>query len=189
MQERCVPLFMTIHTPKFLFNTSIDYFNIAQARCDEIFSSNYQEDASLFMKISAPATILSFSVELIIKSILLKRNNHYSKAHKLLDLYKSVPSDDKKLIESKFANISADNFNYPTFRFIVDMYDAPASKTAFANCSEEINYKLTEHDNSFVNWRYIASFSVDSEDKLRHYDFAFICKFYNAFYIYMKEIV
>jgi hypothetical protein len=141
------------------------------------------------MKIPAPAAILSFAVELLMKSLLLLRKGKYPKKHNLLTLYTILEVADREKIELNFANSSFENYRYPASRFIVEGHTPPEGETSFSTPADEIYYRLQEHDDSFVHWRYIASFSIDTPDKVRQYDFSFICRFYDAFLKHTKEII
>lgn len=145
---------MKIHTPGFIFNTAVDFFNVGIERCKKIFSGDYFNDTGMYLKITAPATILAFSMELMLKSILLYRKNEYPKVHGLSELYSHMPELDQNEIERCYSEILVDNKLFPAFRYIVESNgNIPENKTEYTSIKQEIMSELIIHDISFVKWR------------------------------------
>ena len=181
---------MKINTPKFIFNTATDYFNLGEQRCKELFVPGFQNDKSLYLKISAPSTLLSFSLELLLKSLLFARVGNYPKTHELFTLYNNIPISDKQAIHTAYKKISEYHYGFPTFRFAAESSDSQKNLLPLnASTSDEIAFNLNIHDNSYVNWRYIFSFSADAQIPNVDYDFNFICRFFKAVHEHSKKLI
>jgi hypothetical protein len=60
-----------LNTPDFIFHNALDFFELGKQRTKEIFKTNPFENPFLWYHISAPAVNLAFSLELMLKTILL----------------------------------------------------------------------------------------------------------------------
>jgi hypothetical protein len=175
---------MKIHTPKFIFNTAVDFFNVGIERCEKIFVGNYLEDSSLYIKVPAPATILAFSMELMLKSIHLYKKQTYPRVHELLSLYNQLSEIDQNEIEKLYSKIDVDHKKFPTFRYITEGKENEHTVDAMHNSvREEILSELKIHDISFVKWRYVFSFPEKEEEQLQ-YNFSFIVRLFQASFNY-----
>lgn len=179
---------MKIHTPKFIFNTAVDFFNVGVERCEKIFFGDYHNDTSVYLKVTAPATILAFSMELMLKSILLYRNNLYPKIHGLLELYTQLPETDQNEIEKSYSEICVDNKQFPAFRYILASKETnPTNDEVYSSVKQEIISELKTHDISFVKWRYVFSFPKNEDEEKLQYNFAFIVRLFQASFNYSSN--
>jgi len=179
---------MKIHTPKFIFNTAVDFFNVGIERCEKIFTGNYSEDTSIYLKVPAPATILAFSMELMLKSILLYKKQAYPQVHRLVDLYNELPNTDQEKIEELYSNINIDSQKFPSFRYIIESKEHKHSNDPIYNSiQEEIQSELNIHDVSFVKWRYVFSFPEKADEEKLQYNFAFIVRLFKASFDYSEH--
>lgn len=181
---------MKIHTPKFIFNTATDFFNVGKERCEKIFVGDYLNDPSIYLKITAPATILAFSMELILKSILLFRNNVYPRTHRLSDLYNRLSQIDQDVIEKYFSEIVLDFKVFPTFRYAIESKENEIENDlSYTSAKQEIMSELKTHDISFVKWRYVFSFPEKEDEEKLQYNFAFIVKLFQASFKHSKIFI
>lgn len=181
---------MKIYTPRFIFNSAIEFYNLGSDRCKQIFTGDYLNDKSLYLKVPAPATNLSFSVELILKALLLYRNGKHPKEHSLQKLYYSLPSDDQGGIERIYSNADIDKQKFPSIRYIaLDYKNQNTSSVNYSSIKEEMSYELVNHDYSFVKWRYVFSFPEKNDEGKLEYNFSFIMKLFEAIFDYSKPLI
>jgi hypothetical protein len=171
---------MNLIDHKFLSNTAVDFFNLAHDRCLELFNREYKDDGSLYVRITAPATNLSFAVELMLKSLLLKLTGSFPKKHNLVILYNKLPEFLKGEIIINYSGKTVSPRLFPSFRYLAMVSASKYSKDKpkHSSVAKEIDYELELHDESFVNWRYVFSFT-EKADKLE-YNFGFMIKFFLA---------
>ena len=179
---------MKIHTPKFIFNTAVDFFNLGIERCEKIFTDDYLNDTGLYLKVPAPATVLAFAMELMLKSILLYRSSDYPRIHRLLNLYNQLSQVDKSEIEERYSKLLIDHRKFPTFRYVVEskqnnIEDVPTH----TSIRQEILLELKIHDISFVKWRYVFSFPEKEDQEQLQYNFAFIVRLFQASFDYSNN--
>lgn len=179
---------MKIHTPKFIFNTAVDFFNLGTERCERIFTGDYSNDTGLYLRVPAPATVLAFAMELMLKSILLYRNGDYPKIHRLLDLYNQLSQIDKSEIEEHYSKLFVDPRRFPTFRYAVESKQDNVKDTPkHSSTRQEILHELKIHDVSFVKWRYVFSFPEKEDEEELQYNFAFIVRLFEASFNYSEN--
>ncbi len=176
------------YTPKFVRNIAIDYYNLSVERCKSIFSGDYFRDETLYLKINAPATILSLSVELSMKAILLAGNSKIPQTHKLTSLYTTIPVSGREQVEDIFAKTKVDERIFPSFRYIKADVDKNYSKVVDASLANDIHHNLEIHDRSFVDWRYIFEVSI-REDEVLNFDFSFMIRLSKALFEYSAELI
>lgn len=166
-----------LNTPDFIFHNALDFFELGKQRTKEIFKEDPLKNPFLWYHISAPAVNLAFSLELMLKTILLleKGTIHQGdKSHNLKALFlKATPEAQSKIIEN--FTLNHDNrIKYPAFRFANE--DFSNSKKSISNdpktTKEKIFKLLSNHDNSFVSWRYSFELSnIDSKVEAIDFDF------------------
>lgn len=177
---------MNIYTPKFLSNTATDFFNLAYHRCSEIFPvEKGNSDGLLYVRMTAPATNFSFSIELMLKSFLLSIQSDFPKTHSLRALYQALPAACRTQIEANYQGIPIDGKLFPIIRYAPSDY-SDDTRPIKLPAKEEIDKELEIHDHSFVNWRYI--FSSVNEQAFIEFNFGFAVRFFLACLEYKKTL-
>jgi hypothetical protein len=169
---------MNIYTPQFLYNTAVEFHSISVSRCRTIFNKKYfNQQGIIHLQIIVPATNLSFALELIIKAILISKTGRFPKKHNLLHLYIALPDSARTDIEKIYKTLKVSKTAFPSFRFVVTG-SPPDTRAQYDSISDEIIGQLKIHDDSFVKWRYVFSFTEEYESV--EFDFAFIIKLFRA---------
>lgn len=177
-----------LNTPNFIFHNALDFFEIGKQRTKEIFKVHPCENHYLWYHISAPAVNLAFSLELMLKTIILIEAgeiNDENKKHTLVDLFTKISVTAKEELISNF--IATPKSNYPAVRFSRTESEK-FKKKDFSKSTEEIILELLRtHNRSFVSWRYSFELSqIDNKTEKLDFNFGEMIRLIEATMKYLE---
>jgi hypothetical protein len=178
---------INLNTPETISKIALEHFHLGHSRLMELFVDEYLNNDKLYLKLSAPATKISFAIELMLKAMLLLKNSSFPKYHNIFKLYNLLPFEDQVSIILIYKQLNP--LDFPTFRFsILENNPNNEDPKYFESPDQEILHNLKLHELSFNNWRYIAMFTVDlKESSSQEYNFSFMCNFFKALYQYLEH--
>jgi hypothetical protein len=154
---------------EFIFYTAKDYFEQGFEILKTAHPIEFRFGEKTTWKLCVPITLLSFSLEIVLKSFIpiIPKNLTPKQKHDLYILYNLIEPSMQADIESHFE--TCDRYNKPFFNIVLASKDAPRKqrKEGFT-AREKITYSLERCNDSFTKFRYLYEWESPS---LYEFDF------------------
>lgn len=151
-----------------LYHSAQGFYTVGLQAASEVLKDNKIEG----YQILAPAAVnLGFTIELMLKGIILSTTKMQIEGHELLRLYKAVPDATKVQIEARYSkhiSLDADGEEIKALKMIVSKGNKLANSTQQSN-DKSLKSLLKKHNQTFDNWRYM--YEIGENGYELHIDF------------------
>ena len=176
-----------LNTPDFIFHNAIDFYKMGKKRATELFANDPKKDPYLWYHISAPAVNLSFSLELMLKTILILEKGSIEKKHEFVDLFKDISELSKNKIIKHFESSKPNSSEYPAVKFSKNEDVETSNKDSWTT-EEQLLKILSTHSAAFVSWRYSFELSnLENTTESLEFDFGGMIRVIEAVANYLSD--
>lgn len=150
----------TEKVPELLFHTAQGFYDIA-LHCAR--SLNKDDNITGFQRIAPAATNFCFTVELLLKGLILLKTKKSIKRHELKLLFEQLPEAEKVQIELRYLhyqNNDKEKDDLGDFRMSISKVGDKEFKYNHIE-NPSLQDLLTLHNKGFENWRYLYEINLD----------------------------
>ncbi len=141
--------------PEMILSSAQGFYQLGVA-----IAASIGQDKDLIQKLAPAMVNFSFSIELLLKALLMSTGKKVG-GHSILKLYNGLDPLERKTISDAFTSTSKsvpDNQKLPDMILTITDSDKPKEPK---DGGIDLTSLLAQHDESFVQWRYFFEYGTD----------------------------